>query len=151
MADLVGNHVFTTQTDQAITLLIMPISPKKLPISPPFAQKLHISPHFAKNCPFRILALPQMKGKVLLGKRLTSLGVSRRNNDVSCCLVESRMAESERLSVHGISLQRHSSEVVGNTRRCPEGCCCCVVLYRHSKLLGCYRSPVLGLNILPLT
>ena len=65
---------------------------------------------------------------------------------MSCCLVGSRMAESERLSVHGISLQRHSSEVVGNTRRCPEGCCCCVVLYRHSKLLGCYWSPVLGLN-----
>ena len=38
---------------------------------------------------------------------------------MSCCLVGSRMAESERLSVHGISLQRHSSEVVGNTRRCP--------------------------------
>ena len=65
---------------------------------------------------------------------------------MSCCLVGSRMAESERLSVHGISLQRHSSEVFGNTRRCPEGCCCCVVLYRHSKLLGCYWSPVLGLN-----
>ena len=65
---------------------------------------------------------------------------------MSCCLAGSRMAESEPLSVHGISLQRHSSEVVGNTRRCPEGCCCCVVLYRHSKLLGCYWSPVLGLN-----
>ena len=66
----------------------------------------------------------------------------------ACCLVGSQMTESQRFLVHGNSLPRHSSEVVGNTRRCPECCCCCVVLDRHSKLLGCYWLPVLGLIII---
>ena len=43
MADLVGNHVFTTQTDQAIIILIMPISPNSCPFRA-------LSP---RNCPFR--------------------------------------------------------------------------------------------------